>query len=148
MICDQCGSKYKKRSSIIHLFIFAAKGSAIIGFMGQCATKSSKKVIALLFDWLLKWLNRRSHYLMIQQQQSNSRIIYCSKNNKIGSKQYLFHNLDQAAVKQMKNHLRRVMGSQRYTLDAISSLLVGVEACLNSRPLSTISDDPNQAERR
>lgn len=49
----------------------------------------------------------------------------------------------EAAVKSMKHHLKRVMGTQAYSFQAISALLVGVEACLNSRPICTLSDDPD-----
>lgn len=52
----------------------------------------------------------------------------------------------EASVKSMKHHVRRVMGTQRYTFEAITTLLAGVEACLNSRPLSAMSDDPNDME--
>lgn len=48
----------------------------------------------------------------------------------------------EAAVKQMKHHLRRVMGPVKYTYEGLSTLLSGIEACLNSRPLCALSDDP------
>lgn len=47
----------------------------------------------------------------------------------------------EAAVKSMKHHLRRVMGVQKYSYEALSTLLAEVEACLNSRPLCAMSDD-------
>lgn len=49
----------------------------------------------------------------------------------------------EAAVKSMKHHLRRVMGPHKYTWEGITTLLAGVEACLNSRPLCAMSDDPS-----
>lgn len=52
----------------------------------------------------------------------------------------------EAAVKQMKHHLKRVMGVQKYSFQGISALLAGVEACLNSRPLCKMSDDPEDQE--
>lgn len=48
----------------------------------------------------------------------------------------------EAAVRQMKHHLKRVMGVQKYSFQGISALLAGVEACMNSRPLCRISGDP------
>lgn len=38
------------------------------------------------------------------------------------------------------------MGPQEYSLEGISTLLAGVEACLNSRPLCAMSDDPGDME--
>lgn len=52
----------------------------------------------------------------------------------------------EAAVKSMKHHLKRVMGTQKYSLQGITTLLASVEACLNSRPLCKLSDDPDDME--
>lgn len=49
----------------------------------------------------------------------------------------------EAAVKSMKFHMKRVMGQQRYSLQSLNTLLAGIEACLNSRPLCALSDDPS-----
>jgi hypothetical protein len=48
----------------------------------------------------------------------------------------------EAAVKSMKYHLRRTMGAHNATYEELSTLLVQIEACLNSRPLCTLFDDP------
>lgn len=53
-----------------------------------------------------------------------------------------FGGLWEAAVKSTKHHLRRVIGEARLTFEEMSTLLSQVEACLNSRPLSALSDDP------
>lgn len=47
----------------------------------------------------------------------------------------------EAAVKSM-SHLRRVMGPRQFTFEALNTLLIEVEAVLNSRPLYAMSDDP------
>lgn len=52
----------------------------------------------------------------------------------------------EAAVKQMKYHLKRVIGVQKYSFQSMSALLASVEACLNSRPLCALSDDPDDDE--
>ena len=42
----------------------------------------------------------------------------------------------------MKYHLRRTLGSYIATFEELSTLLAEIEACLNSKPLYTLSDDP------
>ena len=41
----------------------------------------------------------------------------------------------EAAVKQMKKHLLRVMGVRRYTFEELTTIACRIEACLNNRPL-------------
>ena len=53
-----------------------------------------------------------------------------------------FGGLWEAAVKSTKHHLRRVIGEQHLTFEEMSTLLHQIEACLNSRPLQAMSDDP------
>ena len=54
-----------------------------------------------------------------------------------------FGGLWEAAVKSMKFHLKRVIGEQTLTYEELSTLLQGIEAYLNSRPLVPLSDDPS-----
>ncbi|XP_046401619.1 uncharacterized protein LOC124167678 [Ischnura elegans] len=54
-----------------------------------------------------------------------------------------FGSLWEAGVKSMKHHLRRVIGDQKMTFEEMPTLLCQIEACLNSRPLSPLSNDPN-----
>lgn len=51
----------------------------------------------------------------------------------------------EAAVKSMKHHLKRVMGTQKYSFEVLSTLLAEVEACLSSRPICAMSDDCDDA---
>ena len=48
----------------------------------------------------------------------------------------------EAAVRSAKKHLLRVMGSQTLRYTELSTLLTRIEACLNSRPLIALYDDP------
>ncbi|XP_065081188.1 uncharacterized protein LOC135703793 [Ochlerotatus camptorhynchus] len=54
-----------------------------------------------------------------------------------------FGGLWEAAVKSMKQHLRRTIGLKIVTPDELHTVLAQIEACLNSRPLTQISSDPN-----
>ncbi|XP_045541438.1 uncharacterized protein LOC123722924 [Papilio machaon] len=53
-----------------------------------------------------------------------------------------FGGLWEAGVKATKGHLKRVYGDSTLTFEEISTVLAQIEACLNSRPLSMLSDDP------
>ncbi|KMQ87813.1 hypothetical protein RF55_12812 [Lasius niger] len=54
-----------------------------------------------------------------------------------------FGGLWEAAVKSTKHHLRRVIGETTLTFEEMCTFLTQVEACLNSRPLQALSDDPS-----
>lgn len=47
----------------------------------------------------------------------------------------------EAAVKSAKRHLLRVVGKQVLRFNSLSTLLVRIEACLNSRPIVALHDD-------
>ncbi|KAH0816760.1 hypothetical protein GEV33_006031 [Tenebrio molitor] len=48
----------------------------------------------------------------------------------------------EAAVKSTKGHLKRVIGNVILNYEELSTLLTMIEACLNSRPLTPVSNDP------
>ncbi|XP_014205119.1 uncharacterized protein LOC106637014 [Copidosoma floridanum] len=50
-----------------------------------------------------------------------------------------FGGLWEAVVKSIKGHLRRVMGSRHLTYEEFSTVLVGIKAVLNNRPLTPLS---------
>ncbi|XP_014210362.1 uncharacterized protein LOC106640746 [Copidosoma floridanum] len=52
-----------------------------------------------------------------------------------------FGGLWEATVKSTKSHLRCVMGSRHLTYEEFSTVLVGIEMVLNSRPLTPLSGD-------
>ncbi|XP_017875054.1 uncharacterized protein LOC108621956 [Ceratina calcarata] len=54
-----------------------------------------------------------------------------------------FGGLWEAGVKTVKYHLRRVIGDSKLTFEEMSTLLCQIEACVNSRPLHALSDDPS-----
>ncbi|XP_076287403.1 uncharacterized protein LOC143212445 [Lasioglossum baleicum] len=53
-----------------------------------------------------------------------------------------FGGLWEAAVRSVKHHLRRVLGDATLTYEELTTVLCQVEACLNSRPLHALTDDP------
>ncbi|XP_011859136.1 PREDICTED: uncharacterized protein LOC105556649 [Vollenhovia emeryi] len=53
-----------------------------------------------------------------------------------------FGGLWEAAVKSVKHHLQRVIGETKLTYEEMATFLAEVEACLNSRPLQALTDDP------
>ncbi|XP_039969977.1 uncharacterized protein LOC120781823 [Bactrocera tryoni] len=57
-----------------------------------------------------------------------------------------FGGLWEAAVKSAKHHVVRVIGNALLTAEELSTLLTEVETILNSRPLTPLSQDPNDVE--
>ncbi|XP_073820169.1 uncharacterized protein [Musca autumnalis] len=49
----------------------------------------------------------------------------------------------EAGVKSFKTHLRKSFPSINFTFEEFTTILIRIEACLNSRPLSPANDDPN-----
>lgn len=56
-----------------------------------------------------------------------------------------FGGIWEAGVKAMKYHIKRVIGETILTFEKLITLLTQIEACLNSRPLTPLSDDPDDA---
>ncbi|XP_075157657.1 uncharacterized protein LOC142230924 [Haematobia irritans] len=49
----------------------------------------------------------------------------------------------EAGVKSFKSHLKKTIPDMTFTFEELSTILARIESCLNSRPLSPASDDPN-----
>ncbi|XP_065354551.1 uncharacterized protein LOC135949022 [Calliphora vicina] len=49
----------------------------------------------------------------------------------------------EAGVKSFKTHLKKMIPNMKFTFEELSTILTRIESCLNSRPLSPASDDPN-----
>lgn len=54
-----------------------------------------------------------------------------------------FGGIWEACVKQVKLYIQRSLGDTAYTYEGYSTFLCKIEVCLNSRPLTPISSDPN-----
>ncbi|XP_067204524.1 uncharacterized protein [Linepithema humile] len=54
-----------------------------------------------------------------------------------------FGGIWEAGVKSVKHHLRRVVGTHTLSIEELVTLLTQIEACLNSRPIAPLSDDPS-----
>ncbi|GBM69963.1 hypothetical protein AVEN_210613-1 [Araneus ventricosus] len=55
-----------------------------------------------------------------------------------------FGGLWEATIKSAKLHLKRTIGKQILTYEEFLTLIIQIEACLNSLPLCQISEDPSE----
>lgn len=57
-----------------------------------------------------------------------------------------FGGMWEATVKSVKQHLKRILHNAKFTYEEFYTFLVQVEGVLNSRPLTPLTDDPNDLE--
>ncbi|XP_075157847.1 uncharacterized protein LOC142231112 [Haematobia irritans] len=48
----------------------------------------------------------------------------------------------ESAVKSFKHHFKRIAGAHRFTFEQFATVLARIEGVLNSRPISSVSEDP------
>ncbi|XP_029178658.1 uncharacterized protein LOC114946376 [Nylanderia fulva] len=56
-----------------------------------------------------------------------------------------FGGIWESNVRSIKRHLYRIIGNSKLTYKQLSTVLASTKACLNSRPISALSSDPNNA---
>ncbi|XP_062537896.1 uncharacterized protein LOC134206224 [Armigeres subalbatus] len=88
---------------------------------------------------------------MFQRQQLQEQL--CAETSRdsitfkfIPAKSPNFGGLWEAAVKSVKGHMKRVIGYRMLKPDEMHTIVAQIEACLNSRPLTPLSNDPNDLE--
>ncbi|XP_058836416.1 uncharacterized protein LOC131693000 [Topomyia yanbarensis] len=91
---------------------------------------------------LLRNLRDRNHHEAIQKECSNNGITWHFNPPAAPH----FSGLWEAAVRSAKKHLLRVLGNSSVSYEDFTTLLAQVEGCLNSRPLTQLSDDPTDLQ--
>ena len=54
-----------------------------------------------------------------------------------------FGGIWEAGIKSFKFHFRRIMGNRSFTMDQLQTVVAQIESVLNSRPISPLSDSPD-----
>ena len=83
--------------------------------------------------------NSDEHKKLIQQYASDRRITW----HFIPPAAPHFGGLWESNVKSFKHHVKRVIGDSLFTFEELNTFVVEVEGILNSRPITSISSDPN-----
>ncbi|XP_058443677.1 uncharacterized protein LOC131425643 [Malaya genurostris] len=90
------------------------------------------------------------HRLFREEQCRNSIITEAAKEaiefKFIPAKSPNFGGLWEAAVKSLKGHMRKVIGNSILRADEFQTVVTQIEACLNSRPITQMSNDHRDLE--
>ncbi|XP_018368330.1 PREDICTED: uncharacterized protein LOC108764543, partial [Trachymyrmex cornetzi] len=106
--------------------IYSDNGTNFVG-----ASNQLKEVYALL--------NSENHKDRINKFASDRRIVW----HFIPPAAPHFGGLWESTVKLFKHHFRRVIGDSLFTFEELNTFVAEVEGILNSRPITTLSSDPN-----
>jgi hypothetical protein len=157
----------KKVKSYIALFVCFSTKAVHLELLGDLTTES-------LLAAFKRFTSRRGHVSEIfsdngtnfiraereflrsekfKQKISNEFLNTCTKFNfisisssSIPARSPHFGGLWERCVQSVKHHLRRILGDASITYEEFYTLLTRIEACLNSRPLIPLSQDPKDLE--
>lgn len=154
------GRKPKLSKAYIALFICFATKAIHIELVGDLTTES-------FLGALKRFISRRGHVLnlysdngtnfvgasrelgkFIQTKTFRDTVSDSLSNQKITwhfipPRSPHFGGLWESGIKSVKSHIKKVLGLSILTYEEMYTFLTRVEACLNSRPLTPLSDDPN-----
>jgi hypothetical protein len=128
----------EKVKSYIALFVCFSTKAVHLELVGDLTTESFLAVFKRKREFL------RSE--KFKQKISNEFLNTCTKFNFIPARSPHFGGLWERCVQSVKHHLRRILGDASITYEEFYTLLTRIEACLNSRPLIPLSQDPNDLE--
>ncbi|XP_072380726.1 uncharacterized protein [Diabrotica undecimpunctata] len=111
---------------------FLASFRRFIARRGRCSV--------VYYDCGTNFVEAKSHLKDIKSHFDKNDVITWHLNPPAASH---FGGLFEAGIKSVKTHVSRVIGEQVLTYEEFNTLLIQIEAVLNSRPLCPVSNDPN-----
>lgn len=106
--------------------VYSDNGTNFVG-----ANKQLKELYALF--------NSEKHKELLERFSSEHRVNW----HFIPSMAPHFGGIWEATVKLFKHHFRRVIGDSLFTIEELSTFTTEIEGLLNSRPITSITSDPN-----
>lgn len=102
--------------------------------------KSRGRCSTIFSDRGTNFVGANNELIELMKQATESEKILWSFNPPAGAH---FGGIWEAGIKSVKSHLLRVIGDQILTYEEFYTVLVQIEALLNSRPLCPVSSDPH-----